>query len=172
MKTIIQENHYQKRNWEDACFERDLKSGKLDDLLGDEADFVNRRAASLEEMKRKYSEYEKTTQTFPSLIGRFKFKLASRYAVSLARHYEMNVHVQASDSQGIIELSCEEIIFDTVWKDGKLKRYFLLLFLFANSVCVENKNQSGSIILSIWLSYYLEYQFHMRLPVKELHRHK
>ena len=41
MKTIIQENHYQKRKWEDACFERDLKSGKLDDLLGDQADFEN-----------------------------------------------------------------------------------------------------------------------------------
>ena len=35
MKTIIQENHYQKRKWEDACFQRDLNSGRLDDLLGD-----------------------------------------------------------------------------------------------------------------------------------------
>lgn len=114
MKTIIHENHYQKRLWEDACFEHDLKSGKLDDLLGDEADFEKHRAASLEETKRNYSEYEKSTQTFPSLIGRLKFKLASRYAVSLARHYEMNVHVKASDSLGIIELSCDEIMFDTV----------------------------------------------------------
>ena len=65
MKTIIQENHYQKRMWEEACSQRDLKSGKLDDLLGDEADFEKRRAASLEETKRKYSEYEKSTQTFP-----------------------------------------------------------------------------------------------------------
>ena len=162
MKTIIQENHYQKRKWEDACFERELKSGKLDDLLGDEADFEKRRAASLEETKRKYSEVEKTTQTFPSLIGRLKFKLASRYAVSLARHYEMNVHVQASDSQGIIELSCEEIMFDTVWKDSNLKRRFVLLFLLANGVCLESKTESGDTFLTIWTSYDLEHRFWVR----------
>lgn len=141
MKTIIQENHYQKRKWEDACFERDLKSGKLDDLLGDEADFENRRAASLEETKRKYSEYEKSTQTFPSLIGKLKFKLASRYAVSLARHYEMNAHVKASHSQGIIELSCDEIMFDIVWKDSNLKRRFVLMFLLAKGVAYAAENE-------------------------------
>ena len=54
MKTIIQENHYLKRMWDDACFQRDLKSGKLDELLGDESEFEKRRAASLEEVKRKF----------------------------------------------------------------------------------------------------------------------
>lgn len=172
MKTIIQENHYQKRLWEDACFERDLKSGKLDDLFGDKDEFEKRRAASLEDTKRKYFEYEESTRTFPSLIGRMKFKLASRYAVDLARHYEMNVHVKVSDSLGIIELACDEIMFDTVWNDGKLKRRFLLLYLWANSVCIENKNENGNIVLSIWLSYPLEYQFHARALPKFLHRHK
>lgn len=162
MKTIIQENHYQKRVWEDACFERDLKSGKFDDLLGDEAEFEKRRAASLEETKRKYFEYERSTRTFPSLIGRFKFKIASRYAVSLARYYEMNVHVKASDSLGIIELSCDEIMFDTVWKDSNRKRRFVLLFLLANGVCLESKAESDNSLLCIWLSYDLEYQFYMR----------
>ena len=162
MKTIIQENHYQKRKWEDACFERDLKSGKLDDLLGDEADFENRRAASLEETKRKYFEYERSTRTFPSLIGRMKFKLASSYAVSLARHYEMNVHVKASDSQGIIELSCDEIMFDTVWKDSNRKRRFVLLFLLAKGVCLESKTESGDTFLTIWTSYDLERRFQVR----------
>lgn len=162
MKTIIQENHYQKRKREDACFQRDLNSGRLDDLLGDEADFENRRAANLEETKRKYSEYEKSTQTFPSLIGRLKFKLASRYAVSLARHYEMNVHVKASDSLGVIELSCDEIMFDTVWKDSKLKRRFVLLFLLAKGVCLESKTESGDTFLTIWTSYDLEHRFRVR----------
>ena len=149
MKTIIQEKHYLKRMWEDACFQRDLKSGKLDDLLGDESEYERRRAASFEEVKRKFIEREASTWTVPSLIGRMKFKLASRYAVSLARHYEMNVHVKASDSLGIIELSCDEIMFDTVWKDSNLKRRFVLLFLLAKSVCLESKTESGNTFL-IW----------------------
>ena len=125
MKTIIQENHYQKRLWEDACFERDLKSGKFDDLLRDEAEFERRRATSLEETKR-------------------KFKIASRYAVSLARHYEMNVHVKASDSLGIIELACDEIMFDTLWNDGNWRRCFVCLFLFASGVCVQSRSENGN----------------------------
>lgn len=159
MKTIIRENHYQKRLWEEACFQRDLKSGKLDDLLGDKTEIEKRRAASLEETKRKYSEYEKSTQTFPSVIGRLKFRLASRYAVSLARHYEMNVHVKASDSLGIIELSCDEIMLDTVWKDSNLKRRFVFLFLLAKGVCLESKTESGDTFLTIWTSYDLERRF-------------
>ena len=162
MKTIIRENHYQKRLWEDACFERDLKSGKFDDLLGDEAEFEKRRAASLEETKRKYFEYEKSTRTFPSLIGKIKFKLASGYAVSLARHYEMNVHIKASDSQGIIELSCDEIMFDSVWKDSNRKRRFVLLFLLAKDVCLESKTESGDTFLTIWTSYDLERRFRVK----------
>lgn len=172
MKTIIQENHYLKRKWEEACFQRDLKSGKLNDLLGNESEFEKRQAASLEEVKRKYFDRETSLRTLPSLLGRIKFKRASRYAVALARHYEMNVHVKASDSLGIIELCDDEIMFDTVWNDGKLKRHFLLLFLLANSVCVENKNESGNIVLSIWLSYHLEYQFHMPRLTKDLLRDK
>lgn len=156
MKTIIQENHYQRKMWEEACFERDLKSGKLDDLLGDKAEFEKRRAASLEEVKRKYFEREASTLTLPSLIGRMKFKLASRYAVALARHYEMNVHVKASDSLGIIELTRDEIMFDTVWKDNNRKWRFVLLFLLAKGVCLESKTESGNTLLSIWLSYELE----------------
>lgn len=162
MKTIIRENHYLKRKWEEACFQRDLKSGKLDDLLGDKEEFEKRRSASLEKTKRKYFEYEESTRTFPSLIGRMKFKLAARYAVDLARHYEMNVHVKASDSQGIIELSCDEIMFDTVWKDSNRKRRFLLLFLLANGVCLENKTESGDTFLTIWTSYDLERRFRMK----------
>ena len=162
MKTIIQENHYQKRKWEDACFQRDLNSGRLDDLLGDKAEFEKRRSASLEEVKRKFFEREVSIRTVPSLIGRIQFRLASRYAVSLARHYEMNVHVQASDSQGIIELSFEEIMFDTVWKDSKLKRRFVLLFLLAKGVCLESKTESGDTFLTIWTSYDLEHRFQVR----------
>lgn len=162
MKTIIQENHYQKRLWEDACFERDLKSGKFDDLLRDEAEFERRRAESLEETKRKYFEYEKSTRTAPSLIGKLKFKIASRYAVSLARHYEMNVHVKASDSLGIIELACDEIMFDTVWKDSNMKRRFVLLFLLAKGVCLESKTESGDTFLTIWTSYDLERRFRVK----------
>ena len=162
MKTIIQENHYLKRMWDDACFQRDLKSGKLDDLLGDESEFEKRRAASLEEVKRKFIEREASTWTVPSLIGRMKFKLASRYAVSLARHYEMNVHVKASDSLGIIELSCDEIMFDTVWKDSNRKRHFVLLFLLAKGVCLESKTESGNTFLIIWTSYGLERRFRVK----------
>ena len=162
MKTIIQEKHYLKRMWEDACFQRDLKSGKLDALLGDESEYERRRAASFEEVKRKFIEREASTWTVPSLIGRMKFKLASRYAVSLARHYEMNVHVKASDSLGIIELSCDEIMFDTVWKDSNLKRRFVLLFLLANGVCLESKTESGDTFLTIWTSYDLEHRFWVR----------
>lgn len=162
MKTIIQENHYLKRMWDDACFQRDLKSGKLDDLLGDESEFEKRRAASLEEVKRKFIEREASTWTVPSLIGRVKFKLASRYAVSLARHYEMNVHIKASDSLGIIELSCDEIMFDTVWKDCNRKRRFVLLFLLAKGVCLESKTESGNTFLIIWTSYDLERRFRVK----------
>lgn len=161
MKTIIQENHYLKRKWEEACLQRDLESGKLDDLLGDKEEFEKRQAVSLEEVKRKYFEREASTRTFSSLIGRMKFKLAARYAVDLARHYEMNVHVKASDSQGIIELSCDEIMFDTVWKDSNRKRRFVLLFLLANSVWLESKTESSDAFLSIWLSYAMERQFRM-----------
>ena len=159
MKTIIRENHYLKRKWEEACFQRDLKSGKLDDLLGDKEEFEKRRSVSLEETKRKYFEYEESTRTFPSLIGRMKFKLAARYAVDLARHYEMNVHVKASDSQGIIELSFDEIMFDTVWKDSNRKRRFVLLLLLAKGVCLESKTESGDTFLTIWVSYDLERRF-------------
>ena len=162
MKTIIQENHYLKRMWDDACFQRDLKSGKLDELLGDESEFEKRRAASLEELKRKFIESEAATWTVPSLIGRVKFKLASRYAVALARHYEMNVHVKASDSLGIIELSCDEIMFDTVWKDSNRKRRFVLLFLLAKGVCLESKTESGNTFLIIWPSYDLERRFRVK----------
>ena len=162
MKTIIQENHYQKRKWEDACFQRDLNSGRLDDLLGDKAEFEKRRSASLEEVKRKFFEREVSIRTVPSLIGRIQFRIASRYAVSLARHYEMNVHVKASDSLGVIELSCDEIMFDTVWKDSKLKRRFVLLFLLANGVCLESKTESGDTFLTIWTSYDLERRFQVR----------
>lgn len=162
MKTIIQENHYMKRMWDDACFQRDLKSGKLDDLLGDESEFEKRRAASLEEVKRKFLEREASTWTVPSLIGRMKFKLASRYAVSLARHYEMNVHVKASDSLGVIELSFDEIMFDTVWKDSNRKRRFVLLFLLAKGVCLESKTESGNTFLIIWTSYDLERRFRVK----------
>ena len=162
MKTIIQENHYLKRMWDDACFQRDLKSGKLDELLGDESEFEKRRAASLEELKRKFIESEAATWTVPSLIGRVKFKLASRYAVALARHYEMNVHVKASDSLGIIELSCDEIMFDTVWKDSNRKRRFVLLFLLAKGVCLESKTESGNTFLIIWTSYDLERRFRVK----------
>ena len=162
MKTIIRENHYLKRKWEEACFQRDLKSGKLDDLLGDKDEFEKRQAVSLEEVKRKYLEREASTLTFPSLIGRMKFKLAARYAVDLARHYEMNVHVKASDSLGVIELSCDEIMFDTVWKDSKLKRRFVLLFLLAKGVCLESKTESGDTFLTIWTSYDLEHRFWVR----------
>lgn len=159
MKTIIQENHYQKRVWEDACFERDLKSGKFNELLKDEAEFERRRAASLEEVKRKYIEYEESKRTFPSLLGRLKFKIASRYAVSLARHYEMNVHVKMSDSLGIIELSCDEIMFDNVWNDGHWRSYFVRLFLFANGVCVQSKSENENSFLFIWMSFNLERRF-------------
>lgn len=162
MKTILRENHYQKRLWEAACFERDLKSGKLDDLLGDKEEFEKRRAASLEETKRKYFEYEKSTRTFPSLIGKIKFKLASGYAVSLARHYEMNVHIKESDSQGIIELACDEIMFDTVWKDSNRKRRFVLLFLLAKGVCLDSKTESGDTFLTLWMSYDLERRFRVK----------
>ena len=162
MKTIIQENHYQKRKWEDACFQRDLNSGRLDDLLGDKAEFEKRRSASLEEVKRKFFEREVSIRTVPSLIGRIQFRIASRYAVSLARHYEMNVHVKASDSLGVIELSCDEIMFDTVWKDSNLKRRFVLLFLLANGVCLESKTESGDTFLTIWTSYDLEHRFWVR----------
>ena len=162
MKTIIQENHYQKRKWEDACFQRDLNSGRLDDLLGDKAEFEKRRSASLEEVKRKFFEREVSIRTVPSLIGRIQFRIASRYAVSLARHYEMNVHVKASDSLGVIELSCDEIMFDTVWKDSNLKRRFVLLFLLAKGVCLESKTESGDTFLTIWTSYDLEHRFWVR----------
>lgn len=162
MKTIIQENHYLKKMWEDACFQRDLKSGKLDDLLGDESEYERRRAASFEEVKRKFLEREASTWTVPSLIGRMKFKLASRYAVALARHYEMNVHVKASDSLGIIELTCDEIMFDTVWKDSNRKRRFVLLFLLAKGVCIESKTESGNTFLIIWTSYDLERRFRVK----------
>ena len=162
MKTIIQENHYQKRKWEDACFQRDLNSGRLDDLLGDKAEFEKRRSASLEEVKRKFFEREVSIRTVPSLIGRIQFRIASRYAVSLARHYEMNVHVKASDSLGVIELSCDKIMFDTVWKDSKLKRRFVLLFLLAKGVCLESKTESGDTFLTIWTSYDLEHRFWVR----------
>ena len=162
MKTIIQENHYQKRKWEDACFQRDLNSGRLDDLLGDKAEFEKRRSASLEEVKRKFFEREVSIRTVPSLIGRIQFRIASRYAVSLARHYEMNVHVKASDSLGVIELSCDEIMFDTVWKDSKLKRRFVRLFLLAKGVCLESKTESGDTFLTIWTSYDLEHRFWVR----------
>lgn len=162
MKTIIQENHYLKRMWDDACFQHDLKSGKLDDLLGDESEYERRRAASFEEVKRKFLEREASTWTVPSLIGRMKFKLASRYAVALARHYEMNVHVKASDSLGIIELTCDEIMFDTVWKDSNRKRRFVLLFLLAKGVCIESKTESGNTFLIIWTSYDLERRFRVK----------
>ena len=162
MKTIIQENHYLKRMWDDACFQRDLKSGKLDDLLEDESECERRRAASFEEVKRKFIEREASTWTVPSLIGRMKFKLASKYAVALARHYEMNVHVKASDSLGIIELTCDEIMFDTVWKDSNRKRRFVLLFLLAKGVCIESKTESGNTFLIIWTSYDLERRFRVK----------
>lgn len=162
MKTIIQENHYQKRKWEDACFQRDLNSGRLDDLLGDKAEFEKRRSASLEEVKRKFFEREVSIRTVPSLIGRIQFRIASRYAVSLARHYEMNVHVKASDSLGVIELSCDEIMFDTVWKDSNRKRRFVLLFLLAKGVCLESKTESGNTFLIIWTSYDLERRFRVK----------
>lgn len=161
MKTIIQENHYQKKLWEGACFERELKSGKLNELLGNEAELKKWREASLEKVKRKYFECEASTRTFPSLSGRIKFKLASSYAVSLARHYEMNVHVRVSDSLGIIELSCDEIMFDTVWKDNDRKRHFVLLFLLASGVCLRSRAERGNTFLMIWMSFDLERRFQM-----------
>ena len=91
-----------------------------------------------------------------------KFKLASRYVVALARHYEMNVHVKASDSLDIIELSCDEIMFDTVWKDSNRKRRFVLLFLLAKGVCIESKTESGNTFLIIWTSYDLERRFRVK----------
>lgn len=161
MKTIIQENHHQKRMWEDACFERDLKSGKLDDLFGDEGEFERRREASLAAAQRKLQEREASLRIIPSLIGKVKFKIATKYAVTVARHYEMNAHVEASDSLGSIELVGDSIMFDTVWKDGKLKRRFLLLFLFADSVCVQPKEENGNTVLFIWFAYELVRQFHI-----------
>lgn len=134
----------------------------LDDLLGDKAELEKRRTASLEEVKQKFFECESSTRTIPSLIGRSKFRLASRYAVSLARQYEMNVHVKASDSLGIIELSCDEIMFDTVWKDSNLKRRFVLLFLLAKGVCFESKSESSDTFLTIWTSYDLECRFRVK----------
>lgn len=156
MKTIIRENYYQRKLWDESCFERDLKSGRLDDLLGDESDFQKRRAESYAEVQRVLKEREAALHTMPSLIGRIKFKLASRYAVAVARHHEMNVHIKASGSLGVIELIGDEIMFDTVWKDGNRKRRFLLLFLLASGVCVQGKTESGNTFLSIWLSYGLE----------------
>lgn len=163
MKTIIQENHHQKRMWKEACFERDLKSGKFDDLFGDENEFEKQLESSLAAAHHNFQEREASLRTIPSLVGKAKFKLASKYAVAVARHYEMNVHIKASNSLGCIELVGEDIMFDTIWRDGKMKRRFLLLFLLADSVCVQPETEYGNTVLLIWLTYELVRRFHIFL---------
>ena len=159
MKTIIQENHYQKKKWEEANFQRDLQSGRLKNLIGDESELEKRRTESLAEAKRKWEEREASLRTMPSLVGRLKFKIASRLAVAVARHYAMDVHIQSSGARGMISLACDEIMFDIIWKDSPLKRRFLLLFLFANRSCIEWRKEGDDTFLAIWLSYELEHEF-------------
>ena len=160
MKTIIQENHYQKKLWDEACLEHELKSGKLDALMGDKEEREKRRADSLEKAKRKLQEDETLQHVVPSLIGRTKFKLATRYAVSLARYHQMNVVVKESDSLGIVELVGDEIMYDTVWRDGNKKQHLLLLLQLANCVCVKNCAEEDADEMSIWAAYRLQHRFH------------
>lgn len=159
MKTIIRENYYHRKLWDEACLECELKKDKTLQSLDGENVNDQLQARYYEELQRVLRDMQASQRSRPSWIGRLKFKLSSIISIKVARHNEMNIHIQASDTAGVIELVGNDIMSDTDWKDGKQKILFLLLFLFAHGVCVQSKTESNNTFISIHLSYHLMYHF-------------
>lgn len=153
MRTIIHENYYQRKIWDEAILQREFKAELTSTLLDNEIAFEKRRQESYEQLRKKLEANELSVVEFCSPIGRLKFRLAKSYALKVARHFEMDVIVKVSDTLGIIELFGNDLMCDSLWNDGKHKRQFLLLFLFASGVCVTDKPERNGGCIHIWLSY-------------------
>lgn len=155
MRTIIHENYYQRKLWDEALLQRELKDELTSMVPDSKIAFEKRRQESYEQLRRILEANELSVVEFCSPIRKLKFRLAKSYALKVARHFEMDLIVKVSDTLGIVELFGNDLMCDSLWKDGKQKRRFLLLFLFASGVCVRDKRDRDDGCIHIWLSYQL-----------------
>ena len=96
MKTIIRENYYHRKLWDEACLECELKKDKTLQSLDGENVNDQLQARYYEELQRVLRDMQASQRSRPSWISRLKFKLSSIISIKVARHNEMNIHIQAS----------------------------------------------------------------------------
>lgn len=139
MTLIIKCNYFLEKQRQRMQVEQEAEKHTLN--VDQEAFFAQARA-SLESQRY-----------MPDYQGRRAFKYAAKSAPAIAERYEMDVEVTRYEHCGYIAFTCDELLSDREWRDGRKKCCLLRLIRMADSVDISALDSSGLPLLSIGLSY-------------------
>ncbi len=149
MKQIAKETYYQQQKAALLALKQESESEFSRMTPAERQAFEQHRQALINRSKEKLSAafYQK------SAFGRWKFQWAARRALFVARHFAMDVTVEADTCLGVITLVTDQLLSNTHWKDGRYKRALLRLMRRADSVSIAAaENETVKIILDYTLA--------------------
>ena len=164
MKLIASENYYQKRVWSESSVELEMKREAARRSQEEEEALLNNHHQCLERAFERYEQKQKKTVIKPDPWRRWKFGKAAKLALAAAKHFEMNVRIEASDTLGVIRMQSDQIMTDaSVWCDNKQKRQLLWPMHLAENVIIDTTDEYGVKLINITLMYKLAREWPRKL---------
>lgn len=156
MKVIASENYYQKKVWEENRIELEMRRESARLSPEEEEAQYKERHKSLERAFERYEKEQEKTIIKPDPWRQWKFDRAAKLTLAAAKHFELNVRVEASDSLGMIKMRGAQIMTDaSVWHNSKQKRWLLWSMHLAENMFIDSVDEYGEKLVDITLIYKL-----------------
>ena len=163
MRRIASENYYQKKKWEESRVELEMRRESASLSPEEEEAQHKERHRCLERAFERCEKEQEKTVIKPDPWRQWKFDRAVKLALAAAKHFELNVHIEASDKLGVIKMQGSPILTDAaMWQDDKQKRRLLWPMHLAESVLIDVVDESGEKLVGITLMYNLVRETHRR----------
>ena len=104
MKVIASENYYQKKVWEENRIELEMMRESARLSPEEEEARYKERHKCLERAFERYEKEQEKTVTKPDPWRQWKFDKAVKLVCAAAKHFELNVRIEASDALGVIRI--------------------------------------------------------------------
>ena len=104
MKVIASENYYQKKVWEENRIELEMRRESARLSPEEEEAQYNERRKCLERAFERYEKEQEKTIIKPDPWRQWKFDKAVKLVCAAAKHFELNVRIEASDALGVIRI--------------------------------------------------------------------
>lgn len=153
MKMITSRNYYQKKNWERVEIDREVKNETLRMTPEEKTAEELAAKAQWEQIYAKYKEMEAHTRVVRNPLATLIFRWASKTALVVAEHFELNVTVEEGRDTGSIRFKSDQVLSERIWKDQKYRNQLLRMMRWADGVWIDTVEEYDEHLIQIILSY-------------------